>query len=140
MRKNMGRRPEVETLETMVLLSGGAAIPNPLHLTGTDHGTYKVTAAGPTSKGSGSLSPIGKVTASSTEAASGGDNKSVTLTARQGKLFLTENFHSTGLGLYAGTYTITGGTKSFAHETGSGSVQATLIGSLTRGSVTTTYS
>jgi hypothetical protein len=76
--KRFHRRPEVESLETMVLLSGGSAVEHPsvpamieLHaqagnailLTGTAKGTYKSSSSGVTTfSDKGTLSPLGKVT------------------------------------------------------------------------------
>ena len=74
MRKQLRRRPEVEGLEAMTLLSGmtGVAhqvealakaptLPNPLHVTGTLTGTLTKKGHGETIKAAGKLSPIGKV-------------------------------------------------------------------------------
>jgi hypothetical protein len=132
MRKKRERCLEVESLESMTLLSGmagaayKAAVPNPLHLVGSIHGTVTMMkSTGSTSvNASGNLTPIGKVTftgklpPASVTATTGNLN----LTTKQGKLSL--GLTITGL---SGTYTITGGTKAYAGETGSGSFAATLI-------------
>jgi len=135
----MRRRPEVELLESMTLLSGVAvAFPHPLVLTGSDHGTYQVKATGTTTKGSGSVSPLGHVTTSG-KSISGGVG-TVTLTSKAGKLFLTEHLRLSGIGSFSGTFTIAGGTKAFAGETGSGTIHSTVSGSATHGKYTITYS
>ena len=76
--KRFHRRPEVESLETMVLLSGVSAVEHPsmpamnfMHaevgkvivLTGTAKGTYKSSSRGLTTfTDKGNLTPLGKVT------------------------------------------------------------------------------
>ncbi len=126
----MRRHPEVEALESMMLLST-------LALTGSDHGTYTVKATGTTTKGSGSVSPLGHVTTSGKSI--GGGAGEVTLTSKMGKVFLTDHLKLSGIGSFSGTFTINGGTKAFAGDTGSGKVQSTFIGSPTHGKYTITY-
>jgi len=144
MGKIFKRRPEVERLESMTLLSGmaaaahSAAIPNPLHLTGSVHGTYQLEGTGSTSKASGSISPLGHITDSGSVSHIDGLG-TVTMTAKQGKVFLDLKLRPSGIG-FGGTYTITGGTKAFAAETGSGHVQITPSGSVSHGHLMVTYS
>lgn len=144
MRAMKRRRPEFECLESMRLLSGvgGAAadavVPNPLHLAGSVHGTYHVKGIVSTSKGSGSISPLGHVTESGKSlflAGTGSD----TMSTKQGKLFVDLSVRPLG-SAFAGTYTIVGGTKAYAGETGSGNVLVTLVGTSTHGKYTSTYS
>ncbi len=103
----------------------------------------------PAEKGSGSISPLGHVTGSGlnttslapmvmsvlppgSPATTSGLNVlgpagsgSLTLTAKIGKVFVSiSEVTLTGKG-YAGEYTITGGTKAYAGETGSGNILIT---------------
>jgi hypothetical protein len=158
MRKVLRRRPEVEPLESLALLSGGMSaapaalealvakskivVPNPLHLSGTVHGTFRQAGQSGTStfSGSGSLSPLGKVTVSGSlninTVAQGGQ---LTLSATQGKLKINFNAPNPGQ-TFSGSYTISGGTKALAGETGSGTITVTLSTIASRGSFTATFS
>jgi hypothetical protein len=136
MRKLKQRRPEVEALEAVLLLSGmagvhgTAAAPNPLHLTGALHGTFKSRAGGGSFKGTGSLSPIGHVTVtgSATTGTEAGNTGALKLSNKQGQTLVSLSGTSTGATSFSGTYTVAGGTKAYAGETGSGSVTLTLSG------------
>jgi hypothetical protein len=75
MRKTLRRRPEVESLKSMTLLSV-------LVLTGSDHGTYSVKGTETATKGSGSVGPLGHVTTVG-KSVSGGVG-TVTLTGQDG--------------------------------------------------------
>jgi len=130
MRKTMRRRPEVEALESMMLLST-------LVLSGSDHGTYQIKGTEETTKGSGSVSPLGHVTTAGKSIGVGAG--AVTLTSKTGKLFLTDHLTLSGIGSFSGTFTITGGTKAFAGDTGSGKLQSAFSGSATHGKYTLTY-
>jgi hypothetical protein len=136
MRKQLRRRPEVEGLEAMTLLSSmGVApqaietiakvrtLPNPLTLTGTVSGTVTIKGHGETIKASGKLSPFGKVSFSgpTTGFNVSGGVTNLTIPEKAGKLFMSLNLEPSGTSL-SGTYTITGGTKALANETGTGDV------------------
>ena len=129
MRKTIRRRPEVETLESMTLLSGVAAAAHPVaaltsvELSGTVKGT--LSASGKV-KGSGSLSPVGKITFSGHQTI-GVVQGSETLSSKHGKISLTTDLRSIGGGSYTGEYTITGGTKSYAGASGEGSLESTFL-------------
>jgi hypothetical protein len=145
MRSLKHRRPEVEALETMTLLSGMAGealpavaalkatpvVPHPLVLAGSIHGTFKLKGGEVTINASGSFGSFGKVTFTGSLALATATSENGTLTAtstKLGKLFVT--LHETLSGTSAsGTYTITGGTKAFAGETGSGVVSSTFTAS-----------
>src|SRR5947209_7150962 len=101
MRKKTHRRPEVERLESMTLLSGMAGMahqaaapvtfPHPLSLTGTVSGTLKTKGAGSSSvKASGALSPLGQVKLSGGVSGNGttGEVGNLTVTTKQGKLLI----------------------------------------------------
>jgi hypothetical protein len=136
------RRPEVESLESMTLLSGVAAMVHPaapqtLHLVGTLHGTFTSTrGAGPSSvTASGTLTPLGKVnfTGKLPTASLSATSGNVSLSNKQGKLLIGLNV----VGL-SGTYTINGGTKAYAGDTGTGSFSIALI-SAKNGKFTATF-
>jgi len=133
MRKTLQRRPGFEALESMTLLSGlaGAAAsigaPHPIQLTGSIKIEVKFHHPQPTDMGAGSISPLGHVTESGGDSMSliMGDGESITLTTKTGKIFVTiSGLTDTGNG-NDGEYTITGGTKAYAGETGSGHVHIT---------------
>jgi hypothetical protein len=98
-------------------------LPNPLDLTGTLSGTVTEKGQGETIKAAGKLSPIGKVSFSgpATGFRPSGGSTNLTIPGPAGKLFMTLNLTPAGTSL-TGTYTITGGTKMLASETGSGQV------------------
>jgi hypothetical protein len=140
MSKRQCWRPQVETLESMTLLSGIAAggtpavqaakiapLPNPLVLSGTVTGTLQTVRHHHLLKVSGNLSPIGKVSFSTTAPPTGltGGLTGLTIPHGTAKLFLSLSLVPSGT-TYSGTYTIVGGTKNLAHETGSGNVSAVL--------------
>ena len=135
MRERPRRYPEVETLESVTLLSGVPAAVQPvaaiqsLQLSGSLHGTT-ATRPNPTFQISGALSPLGKVTAAghgSVETVTG-PNGSFNLKTRQGRVFVSTDVASTGKRSYAGTYTIQGGTGAYARDQGSGSFTVSHIG------------
>jgi hypothetical protein len=155
MRKVFHRRPEVEPLESLALLStltvaahtppeamvAKVALPNPLPLSGSLHGTFRMNGAGTSStySGSGSLSSIGKVTASGGANINGSNGSgNLSLSAKQGKLNLSLNFQMAGQGV-SGTYTIINGTKGLAGEKGSGTITITLSTTASRGSFNATF-
>jgi hypothetical protein len=136
MRKQMRRRPEVERLESMTLLSGVAAhaatptIPHPLVLSGSIHGSLLAKGASKTSgvvNASGTFPLAGKLTFKGSLAASATGSETGSLTAtstKLGKLFVTVNLTRSATS-FTGTYQVTGGTGAFANESGSGNVQGT---------------
>jgi hypothetical protein len=155
MRKLSPWRPEVEPLESLALLSGviGAAyppleaqvakvaLPNPLHLSGSVHGTFRTNSGGTTStfSGSGSLSAIGKVTTSGgANIGSSTGSGNLTLSGKQGKLNISYTIQTTGQG-FSGTYMIINGTKGLAGETGSGTITVTLSTTASRGNFNATF-
>ena len=115
-----------------------APLPNPLVLTGTINGTLQTKGSHHLLKVSGNLSPIGKVSFSTTAPPTGlmATQTSLTIPHGTAKLFVGLNLHPSGTS-FSGTYTITGGTKNLAHETGSGNVSGALTGS---SSFTATFS
>jgi len=136
--KSTRRRPTVESLESMTLLSTVSAgllhvakvtpvhvAPTPpvVALSGTIHATGKVTGA-TTGNVSGS-GRLGKVGTASFKLAIDLNNppSTVTLTTGRGKIFLTGD-EPLVTGATSGSlhYTITGGTKSYLNATGSGHV------------------
>ena len=143
----MRRRPEVENLESLTLLSSmvgkahhaaaalvatpGTPLPNPLHLSGGANGSYQLRGGSDTARinGSGSMGPIGKVRLSGVVTldgeSSGGGNLNVS--NRRGRLTLViTSPTAVGEQGFSATYVIVGGTGSLAGETGSGSFVATL--------------
>lgn len=146
-KKSTRRRPTVESLESMTLLSTVTAgmlhaakappvivAPTPavVVLSGTIHASGKVTGAGTgTASGSGNL---GKVGTASFKVSIDLKNppSAVTLTTKHGKLYLAgDNTLFTGSTSGTSHYTITGGTGSYLHATGSGNVSGSY--SLLRG-------
>jgi hypothetical protein len=142
MTKSKHTRPDIEALESMTLLSGiagaslpavaalkaAAAVPNPLDLAGSIHGAFKANATGGGSarNASGSVQPLGRLTF--TGSLSAGDAGTLTGTSTKlGKLFVMFQVTPAGQSL-TGTYTITGGTKSLAGETGSGVITVNTTG------------
>jgi len=134
---------------------------NPIHLTGTIHGTYSPVALWGTmeggfsvrstetvTKGAGSISPLGQVTDWVTVSpffdlkiqGRSFQNQGRTFQTKQGKVFLRFDLQWAGTSSLEGEYTITGGTGAYAGETGSGHVQITWTGSNSRGKVTEIYS
>jgi hypothetical protein len=138
MGKNFKLRPEVEPLESMMLLSGmTAALPNPLALQGTEHGTFQLKGTNSVSKASGSITPLGQVRdTGSVSHVTGLGN--VTMTSKEGKLYVDLKMMPSASG-YEGTYTIVGGTKSLANETGSGTVQVAVTSTGKHGTFSITY-
>src|SRR5262245_33067420 len=136
-RKKFSRRPELESLETMVLLSGvsvlrhsGVAVlvarepqsSGPILLSGTARGTFRSGrgAGAPTSfSAKGSIGPLGKATLKgSLQFHVANPTGSVTLSVKnKGKLFASLSTQGLGSPVF---YTITGGTGAFAGDSGSG--------------------
>jgi len=132
MKKAMKRRPEVEGLETMTLLSGVAGtvheavkIPNPVHLVGTIKGSFTATSAttGAIKNLSGTLRPFGHISGRKTipiSLANGSQN--LTLTSPAGNLTFSINLQGTPQTGFLGTYTVVSGTKALRGESGSGNL------------------
>ena len=138
MKKSTRIRPVVESLESMMLLSTAVAHVQPhvqpaahvvqaeattaVALHGTLKGTGKIHGTSAAINGSGNLGKVGsasfKVNASLINPPS-----SITLSTRKGNLYLTSASPLVGAGDSGSTtYTITGGTKAYAHANGSGAV------------------
>ncbi len=134
-KKSRRRRPELETLEAVTLLSTFAhaearhvpvpVTPPVVALHGTIHASGKVSGSEVlTASGSGNLGAVGstslRVTASLVSPPS-----TITLSAKRGKLVLAEDsplLIAGGAG--STTYHVAGGTGPYAHATGSGTVAA----------------
>src|SRR5262249_45834339 len=129
-----------------LLLSGmaaevrpAAALPNPLHLSGNLHGSFKAKGvSGGSINANGNVSPIGKVTLSGKVVVptASGTAENLTASTKKGKAFISAHVTPTGTTSFAGTYTINGGTKSFAGESGGGNIVVSLNG----GRFTATFS
>ena len=138
MKKSTRIRPVVESLESMMLLSTAVAHVQPhvqptahvvhaeattaVALHGTLKGTGKIHGTSAALSGSGNLGKVGsasfKVNANLVNPPS-----NITLTTRKGNLYLTSASPLVGAGTSGSTtYSITGGTKAYAHATGAGSV------------------
>jgi hypothetical protein len=142
-RKKYSRRPSVESLESMVLLSGFPAATHhaaPALLTrlpaastvtsvsGTLEGTFTSAAGdGPYHlTGKGLISPLGHATVKGSESVSGPNFQmtgTLTLTTSKGNIVVHTVVHTTELGRLPGpvSMTITNGTKHFKGIGGSGS-------------------
>ena len=130
-RRTIRRRPEFESLESMVLLSGVAAAGDhavaalvatkpvthaAVSLSGTARGTYHSKAGALTTfTAQGTISPLGKATAKGSIQLSTGTG-SLTLSTKHGKVLA--NLSTTGLGAPV-FLTITGGTGQYAAASGS---------------------
>jgi hypothetical protein len=129
MRKRARRCPGVEGLDARTLPSGGAAATIPLQLSGSLHGTT-ATRPNPIFQVSGTLSPLGKVTAAghgSIDTVTG-PNGSFSLRTKQGSVFVSTDVTAVGKRSYAGDYAIQGGTGAYAGDQGSGSFVVTHSG------------
>ena len=134
-RKRDSTRPELEALETMTLLSGiglGAdakppALPNPLNLVGTVKGALTIKGTSPSLKVTGNLSPIGKVAYSISGPITSFETgpHSLSIPVGPARLFVAFSLKRFGT-TEAGTYTVTGGTRTLAGETGSGALTVRL--------------
>ena len=146
MKKSTRIRPVVESLESMMLLSTAVAHLHPLAqpvahivtaeatkavapvtvaLHGTIKGTGKINGTSAALSGSGNLGSVGATTFK-VNANLLNPPTSITLASKKGNLYLTSASPLVGAGTSGSTtYTITGGTKAYAHATGSGSVVGT---------------
>ena len=157
MKKSTRVRPAVESLESMMLLStvvahvhelaapaahvAPAAAPTvsaeaTITLHGTLTGSGKISGTSATVSGSGNLGSVGKTTFKLT-ANLLNPPTSVTLSTKKGNLYLQASSALVGSGASGSTtYSIVGGTKSYAHATGSGTVLGTY--SLAKGKLAVT--
>jgi hypothetical protein len=133
-------RPRVESLESMLLLSTLFAeaskhnkppahvAPKPygeLPLVGTIKGTGSVTGNTVSFSASGSIKAIGSTSIKVTGNLAIPTSENVTLSAKKGKVYLTVSQIALANSQTL-TYTVTGGTGTYAGATGSGTIQATL--------------
>jgi hypothetical protein len=144
MRQRFCRRPEVESLESMVLLSGlsiaqrpGAAAlvaheaqtSSPVQISGTAKGTYaagRAVGAPVHFSAKGSLTPVGRATLTGTlQLATASPSGTLTISVKkQGKVFASLTTAGLGSPVF---YTITGGTGTLAGESGSGEALVTTV-------------
>lgn len=142
MKRSTRRLPELESLEPLVLLSGGLKHPLPpipgspmVSLSGSIHATGKVSSKGLSVSGTGNLSPVGPVSLKySADLLT--PSRSVTLGSKHGRIILVGD----GLlapGTSSGTihYRVIGGSGSYLGATGSGNASVAL-GSLQGGKTT----
>jgi hypothetical protein len=143
-RKLFRRRPELETMESKLLLSGVAETHVPpaaartaaiekvpaVQLVGIAKGTFREVAKGSliyNYAATGALSPIGRSTLKGTTNY-GTDTGTVTATTKHGKINADVNVVNGGAVL---DYTVTGGTGQYTGATGSG--VADLTNSVSKG-------
>jgi hypothetical protein len=128
----------------------------PIHLTGTIRGTYFPTAlwstnwtGGPVAtstitetNGAGSISPLGHVTYSGAMSPFADlKDQGRTFDTKQGQVGVDfDDLQRAGTRSLEGEYTIDGGSGAYSRETGSGHVQITWTGSISRGKITEVYS
>ena len=137
MKKSTRLRPAVESLESMLLLSTAmaevhalakpaihvvAAESTTVALHGTLKGTATISGSSATVNASGNLGKIGTASVKTSGSLTNLPT-SVTLTTKKGNLYLSASSSLVGSSTSGSTtYTITGGTKAYAHATGAGSV------------------
>jgi hypothetical protein len=144
MSKRFGRRPEFETMENLVLLSGASVVgqqdaaalvarepqmSKPILLDGRAEGSYKKDAGVNEPlrlTGTGNIHPVGLRTAikGSVQLVAGGVTGSVTLTSVKGSI--RTNLSASGPGSLV-LYTITSGSGRFAHAAGQGVATFTTV-------------
>ena len=141
LRKSVRRRPELETLESIALLSGISTVAHPevaalvqhlpqasknIHLSGTVKGNYSVSPLTATIKfsASGPVSPLGSVSATGSLQVLPTPSGSMVVKTKKGNIDVKLSA-TTIKGPYI--VKIYGGTKTYlgAHGTGSGSVTRT---------------
>ena len=142
--KRFHRRPEVESLETMVLLSGVSAVEhpgvpammvidpqvaNPIVITGTAKGTYRSSSAGLTAfSDKGTLSPLGKVALKGSinygAASPTGAVTIVSASKKHGKITASLSTLGPNQPVF---FTITGSSGIYAGDTGSGEVLLSVV-------------
>jgi len=153
MKKSTRIRPVLESLESMMLLSTAtvdihalakkapvvvAPVPTvDLHLQGTLHGTGTVRGTSASVGGSGNLAPVGSTSFRLNNINLNNPPTTVTLATRKGNLYLASTTPIIGAGSTGSTtYNVIGGTKTYAHATGTGTVAASYT--LVKGKLTTT--
>ncbi len=153
MKKSTRIRPVVQSLESMMLLSTMtpdlhalarrapvvvAPVPTvDLHLQGTLHGTGTVRGTSASIGGSGNLAPVGSTSFRINKINLNNPPTTVTLATRRGNLYLATTSPIIGAGSNgSATYNVIGGTKTYAHATGTGTVAASYT--LVRGRLTAT--
>jgi hypothetical protein len=126
MRKRVRRCPEVEALDSRMLLSGTAAAQpvaafSSLQITGTVHGTTS-DRGDPRFHLSGVLSPLGNVkdAGHGSIATVTSTNGSFSLSNKLGTLWLATDVVATGKRSFSGAYQILGGTQAYAGDSGVG--------------------
>ena len=141
MKKSTRIRPVVESLESMMLLSTVVAELHPhalpaahvvtaeatttVDLQGTLKGSGTISKTTATVSGSGNLGKVGTTTFK-TKINLASPPSNVVLSTKKGNLYLQASSALVGSGSSGSTtYEITGGTKSYAHATGAGTVAAT---------------
>jgi hypothetical protein len=151
-RRKFRRRPDFESLESMQLLSGAGVASShamalhpmvqqarahqtvgepragvPLSLSGVVQGRYRITGgAAATFSGRGKLGSAGMAQLRGTIALVSAGNGELTLSfGRRGKIFANVTGGALGGDF---TYQITGGTRSFAGDTGSGAATVQIPG------------
>ena len=141
LRKSVRRRPELETLESIALLSGISTVAHPevaalvqhlpqasknIHLSGTVKGNYSVSPLTATIKfsASGPVSPLGSVSATGSLQVLPTPSGSMVVKTKKGNIDVKLSA-TTIKGPYI--VKIYGGTKAYlgAHGTGSGSITRT---------------
>ena len=141
-RKPARFRPRVESLESMLLLSHAASdvlhlqihaeakktpvavAPVDVALAGTIHLSGKVSGTSATVSGSGKLGQVGTVSIK-TKVDALNPPTSLTLSAKKGNITIQAASLVSAAGTSgSGTYTVTGGTKSYVHAYGSGTITA----------------
>lgn len=138
MRKTTRRSPEVESLESLMLLSTGMAgshhvkvpvqvVPAHVALVGTIHASGHLSGSVATVGGSGNLSPVGS-SSFQIKADLNNPPSSVTLSTKHGKLYLVSNTTTPLVQGSSGSvsYQVKGGTGSYVGATGSGLLSASV--------------
>jgi hypothetical protein len=142
MKRSTRRRPELESLEPLVLLSASSNhVPRPtspppvVSLVGSIHATGAVSNKGLSVSGKGDLGPVGPVSLKySTDLLT--PSLSVTLGSKRGKIFLVGD-SPLPQGTSSGSihYRVIGGTGPYIKATGSGNASVA-VGSLLGGKTT----
>jgi hypothetical protein len=142
MKRSTRRRPELEPLEPLVLLSASsrhapkpAPVPPVVSLSGSVHATGKLSSRGLAVVGTGDLSPVGPV-GLKYSANLLTPSLSVTLRSKHGKIILVgDSLLAPGTSSGSIHYRVIGGTGSYLGATGSGNASVE-VGSLAGGKTT----
>jgi hypothetical protein len=133
MKRSTRRRPELESLEPMVLLSGGlkhapppTPVPPVVSLVGSIHASGKLTSQVVSVGGSGDLDSVGRVSVKySADVLT--PSASVTLGTKHGKIILVgDSLLAPGTNSGSIHYRVIGGTGSYLGATGSGNASVTV--------------